>query len=203
LSAQTIGHISGGLVILSGIPYTVRVLQGKIRPVPSSWLLWTLIGLALLLSYKSSGAEENVWPAVFGFTNPVMITAAAIWRGGKWKKLESYEWACLVFGIGSLIMWWFVKQNHELSQWALVLAIAADIFAAIPTFIFFWHEPDGDRPIPWLLFAIGYFIAIFAIEEKTFANYVLPLYMTALALTLTTLLAIPRIKRRASIKEWI
>ena len=74
MSAQTIGLLSGSLVIISIIPYAIRVHQGKIRPVLTSWSLWSLIGLALLLTYRSAGAEDNIWPAVFGFTNPTLIT---------------------------------------------------------------------------------------------------------------------------------
>jgi hypothetical protein len=104
LSAQTIGLLSGGLVVLSIIPYSIRVYEGKIRPVPTSWSLWSLIGLALLLTYKSSGAGDNIWPAVFGFTNPTLITILAIRQHERWKKPKRYEWACLAFGIVSLVM---------------------------------------------------------------------------------------------------
>ncbi len=203
MSAQTIGFLSGGLVIASIIPYSIRVYEGKIRPVPTSWSLWSLIGLALLLTYKSSGADANVWPAVFGFTNPTFVAILSLWRREKWKKPEPYEWACLIFGVVSLGMWWFVRQQQELAQYALYIAMIADLCAWVPTAIFFKKEPEGDRPFAWLLFAIGYFLAIFAITERTFANYALPLYMTAGSTGSTLLLVIPRIKRRIPIREWI
>jgi hypothetical protein len=185
------------------IPYAIRVHQGKIRPVPTSWSLWSIIGLALLLTYRSSGAKANVWPAVFGFTNPTLITILSIYRGEKWKRPELHEWFCLAFGAVSLVTWWFVRQRQELSQYALYLAIVADLCAAIPTIVFFRREPDGDRPFAWFFYAIGYFIAIFAITERTFANYILPLYMTVGSLTATLLLVIPRIHRKIPLKEWI
>lgn len=203
MSAHTIGLISGGLVLLSIVPYAVRVYEGKIRPVPTSWSLWSVIGLALLLSYKSSGAEANVWPAVFGFTNPTLVTILSAWRGKEWAKPEWHEWICLVLGVISLLIWWFVRQSQDLSQWALFVAILADLCAAVPTFIFFRREPEGDRPFAWALFAVGYFLAVFAITERTFSNYVLPLYMTVGSSTATLLLAIPRIERQIPIKEWI
>ena len=71
VSHEEIGLLSGGLVFASILPYGYRTYQGKIRPVPTSWSLWALIGLALLLTYKSSGAVSNAWPALFGFINPL------------------------------------------------------------------------------------------------------------------------------------
>jgi hypothetical protein len=191
------------LVILSIIPYAIRVYEGKIRPVLTSWSLWSFIGLALLLSYRSSGADANVWPAVFGFTNPTLITIMSIWRGEKLKKPEVHDWLCFGFGVVSLLVWWFVRQSLDLSQYALYLAIVADLCAAIPTLIFFMKEPEGDRSFAWFLFAVAYFVAIFAIKDQTFANYVLPLYMTVGSLIATLLLVIPRIRCRVGLKEWI
>jgi hypothetical protein len=203
LSAQTWGYISGGLVILSGIPYIIRVYQGKIKPVPTSWSLWSFIGLALLLTYKSSGAEDNIWPVVFGFTNPTIIALLAIRQRNEWERLKPSDWACLIFGFISLIAWWFVRQRQELAQYALYLAMVADVCAWIPTAKFFKKNPSEDRPIPWLIFSIGYFLGIFAVPEQTFANYILPIYMTMGSFASTLLLAVPRIQHRISLKEWI
>lgn len=203
MSAETIGMISGILVLVNIFPYAFRVYEGKIHPVPTSWSLWSLIGLALLLTYKSSGAGANVWPAVFGFTNPLLITILAIRRKEHWKRPEPYEWACLIFGIVSLGMWVFVQGSRQLSTYALVLAIVADLFAAIPTAIFFVKHPLEDRPFAWGVYAFGYFLAIFAMPEKTFANYVLPLYMAAGSGSFALLLAIPRMKQGVPLKEWI
>lgn len=204
MNAQTIGLLSGGLVALSIVPYAFRVYEGKIRPVATSWLLWSLVGFALLLTYQSSGAKANVWPAVFGFTNPTVVVILSVWRRrGQWKKPEFHEKICFAFGFASLFVWFFVRQNQELSQYALYLAIATDLCAAVPTLIFFRQEPTGDRPFAWFLFAAGYFMAIFAITERTLANYILPLYMTVGATIATLFLVIPRIKRGIPIKEWI
>lgn len=203
LSAQVIGLVSGGLVVASIVPYAIRVYQGKIHPVPTSWLLWSFIGLALLLTYRSAGATENVWPAVFGFSNPTMIAIMAISKRERWKKPELHEWFCLVLGVVTLIAWWFVRQSQALSQWALLLAIVADLFAWGPTALFFWRHPEEDRPAAWFIFAVGYFITIFAITEHTLSNYILPLYMAAGSFTSTLLLSVPRIKRGIPLKEWI
>jgi hypothetical protein len=198
-----IGLLSGGLVLLSIIPYAIRTYDGKIRPVPTSWSLWSLIGLALLLTYRSAGANANVWPAVFGFTNPTIITILSIWRQEKWKKPNLAERLCFLFGIVSLVMWLFLRQSRELSQYALWVAITADLCAAIPTIKFVWTEPDRDRPFAWVLFGIGYFLAVFATPENTFANWGLPLYMTAVSLSVALPLALHRFRQNVPLREWV
>lgn len=190
------------MVFLSIIPYAIRTYEGKIQPVPTTWLLWSFIGLAVLLTYRSSGAEANVWPAVFGFVNPVVITILSIWKGSPWKKPSRAERFCLLVGMVSLLMWIFMRRNPHLAQYALDVAIAADICAAIPTIIFVWREPDRDRPFAWVLFAVGYFLAVFAIPENTFANWILPLYMTLVALVVAFPLALHRLRRHIPLRDW-
>lgn len=202
MSAQSIGAWSGALVFLSIVPYAIRTYEGKIQPVPTTWSLWSLIGLAVLLTYRSSGAEANAWPAVFGFVNPVLITILSVWRQSKWKRPTLTEQLCLLFGAGSLVMWIFMRQKPNLAQYALYVALAADICAAIPTIIFVWKEPDHDRPLAWVIFAIGYLLAVFAIQQDTFANWIVPLYMSVVALVVAFPLALYRVRRRVPLKHW-
>jgi cell division protein FtsW (lipid II flippase) len=202
MSAQSIGAWSGSLVFLSVIPYAIRTYEGKIQPVPTTWSLWSLIGLAVLLTYRSSGAEANLWPAVFGFVNPVLITTLSVWRHSKWKKPSFPERLCFLFGVVSLAMWIVMRQNPNLAQYALYVAMAADVCAAIPTIVFVWKEPEHDRPLAWVIFAIGYFLAIFAIPQDTLANWIVPLYMTLVALVVAFPLALYRLRARVPLKHW-
>ena len=203
MNPTTIGLLSGALVLLSIIPYAIRTYDGKIRPVPTSWSLWSLIGLAVLLTYRSAGASSNLWPAVFGFINPTLITIISISRHEKWQKPNLAERLCLLFGVTSLVLWFFLRQSRELSQLALGVAIAADLCAAIPTIKFVWSEPDRDRPLAWLLYGMGYFLALFAAPQNTFANWALPLYMTAISFSVALPLVLHRFRQHAPLREWL
>ncbi|MBI2097433.1 MAG: hypothetical protein HYT46_00645 [Candidatus Vogelbacteria bacterium] len=199
---EEIGLISGLLVTASVIPYAIRTYQNKIHPNLVSWSIWALLGLALLLTYHSSGATTNVWPAVFGFTNPLLITILAFWRGEK-KRPNKLEVACLIIGIASIIFWWFVQDAKQLAQYALYIAIVADAAAAIPTIAYVWQTPNGDRPFAWLLFGVGYGLALFAIEEHSFANYILPVYMTVGSSFVALPLVLHRLRERVPIAQWV
>ena len=203
MSLQAIGEWSGGLVFVSIIPYAIRTYERKIQPVVTTWSLWSLIGLAVLLTYRSSGAEANVWPAVFGFINPILITILSAWKHGEWKRLTLSERLCFLFGVASLTMWIFTRRDANLAQYALYVAIAADICAAIPTIIFVWKQPDRDRPLSWVVFAIGYFVAVFAIPEDTVANWILPVYMTVVSLVVAFPLVLYRLRQRTQLRHWV
>ncbi|OGN07306.1 MAG: hypothetical protein A3B86_00945 [Candidatus Yanofskybacteria bacterium RIFCSPHIGHO2_02_FULL_38_22b] len=197
--------LSGALVVVSVIPYAIRVYQGKIETQITSWVLWALIGFALLVTYKSSGAEANVWPAVFGFTNPFIVMMLTIKRLGRngWIKPDRIEAVCIAICVISLGLWLKLNQVKELVQYALYLAILADICSAIPTFKFVLRNPDKDRPFAWVAFAIAYGLAIFAITNHTPANYILPIWMVIGPLVIAFPMIRFRWHIRAPWKEWI
>lgn len=203
MSKELMGSISGALVVLSAVPYSVRVYQGKIKPHIISWGLWTLIGFSLLLTYKSSGAGANVWPAVFGFTNPLLVMILVIWRKGTGGKLSRLDALCLFLGLVALVMWWFMRADQSLAQYALYVSIIADACAAIPTFAAYYADPTQDRPFAWLIFAVGYGLAVFAVPEPTLANYILPIYMFLGASLIAVPLVLYRARNRVSLGEWI
>ena len=203
MNPEFFGLISGGLVILSVIPYAIRTHQGLIKPNITSWSLWAVIGLSILLTYKSSGAEANVWPAVFGFTNPLLIALLACKHRSEWTKPNDVDKTCLIISLVSLGTWAITRQEQDLVQFALYMAIVADAVAAIPTINLVWQKPESDRPFAWSLYAIGYGLSMLAITEHTFANWVLPLYMFFGGGSVAIMLAIHRVKIKAPWKEWV
>lgn len=226
MDPSLIGKISGGLVVISAIPYAIRTYQKKVTPNIVSWSLWSVIGLALLLTYDSSGANESIWPAIFGFTDPLIITILAIkagdyhfsfptridqetlrasWMAARetWKRLDRTEQACIIFGTAALVMWLFMRESKYLSQYALYVAIVADACAAIPTIVFLWNNPLEDRPFAWGLFSIGYGLAIFAVTEPIPSNYILPIYMWFGSLCITLPMMVYRVRNKIPVSEWV
>ena len=64
-------------------------------------------------------------------------------------------------------------------------------------------NPKKDKPLPWMLFAFGYGISIFAITNHTFSNYSLPVFMLVVPALVWWPLLKYRIKNNIPIKYWI
>ena len=198
------GLVSGILVFCSAIPYCIGIWQDRNTPQLISWGLWSFIGLVLLLTYKSSGAEDNIWPAVFGFTNPLIITMIALFRRNSEKgHMSIADWFCLGFGILAICIWAIIRDIKELAQIALYVAILADLFAAIPTARFVWKNPGEERPFAWGIYALAYGLALFAVPEVNFSNLALPIYMTTGSSFVALPLVIHRLRNKTPWRGWI
>ncbi len=202
MNIELIGKISGLLVLLSAIPYAVRVYQKKITPNIASWIIWSILGCAIYANYEASGATEDSLNApFFGMFNPLVITAIALFRG-QVKRLKWYDYLCLILGVGAIVIWYFFGENKEIATYALYLSIVGDVCGGIVTFIGVLKEPQDDRPLMWVLYAIGYGLAIFAIKEDTLPSLILPIYMVVTSTLISTPLIRYRIKKEIPFKEW-
>jgi hypothetical protein len=133
--------------------------------------------------------------------NPIAIALLAWWKGSR-EKLSASDKACLILGIISIIIWWHLKKEGATK--ALYIAIIADLCGAYPTAKLFSKKPWEDRPLMWILFAVGYALGIFAIpdNERTLTNYILPIYMVTMSSILSWLLVRYRLHVRDPFSEW-
>ncbi|MDO8469806.1 MAG: hypothetical protein Q7S84_02160 [bacterium] len=110
---------------------------------------------------------------------------------------------CFILGLVSLAGWLQFQGEQRLIQYALYTAIVADSCAAIPTIMFVWRFPLEDRPFAWLLFSVGYGLAIFSITEHHVSNYILPIYMALGSFFVSLPLVLERVKQRVVWREWL
>lgn len=201
---QFFGWLSAILVFGSVLPYAYRTWQGVVEPNITTWGLWSVIGLSLVLTYDSSGAGANLIPVIMMPLNPIVIVSLAIYRKkGHFEPFTKTEYACAALCITALGGWFFVRESQYLSQFALYLSLAADACAIIPTFFWILKNPERDRPAMWLMFSSGYLFALLAINEHTIANYALPLYMSGITAAVAWVLIQYRLKKKIHIREWI
>jgi len=101
------------------------------------------------------------------------------------------------------VFWYLTKQNPSLVQYALYLALFADLIGLIPIIAGVIKNPTIDRPAMWMVFSFGYFFSIFAISDSTFVNWMLPIFMVIIPSLVWIPLVSYRIKNKIPIKEWI
>lgn len=198
------GITSGLLVFISFIPYIKNVWQGNITPNLTTWIIWSFIGFVLLVTYKSIGSEESIYPVIFGFVNPVLVTLVMFFVAKKINRITLLEIICILFSVLAIILWYLASNNSNYFIYANYIAIIADLFAVIPTLKDYWKNPENDRPFSWILFSFAYFLLIFSIKnEQEISSYVLPVYMSFMSLLVAIPLVIFCVKNKTKLKDWI
>lgn len=183
------GGLSALLIGVSGLHYMRGIYTGTVpRPVRSTWGIWAVLGLLLLMSYSGSGAgiDTTLLAAWMGFINPVVIFCLALKYGTfEWKKLDT---ACVTVCVISLIIW---QQTNDPFLGLLGLLVT-DAMGAIPQIRASWQQPDDEPIFPWAMFSLGSAVNLLAIRDWTLQQSLYPLYMT----TASALIVIPLLLRR-------
>jgi len=170
------------LIILSAIisiggsyAYIKDTLAGKTQPNKVSWFLWALAPLIGTGAAISAQADFWVTSRIFlaGFL-PVLVFIASFVNKKSYWKITSFDIACGIFSFMALITW-LVMESFQL---AILLAVIADGFAALPTIRKAWKFPSTETGLTYIAAFIGTLlvlpsIPVWNIENSAFQIYLL------------------------------
>lgn len=182
-----IGAGAGLIGLLAFIPYSISTVRGITKPNCATWLIWTLVGGLLAVSFASEGDIHAIWVPICYFIGPLLITILSLRYGHtSWNKLDTI---CVIAAIISLIPW-FLAKNAILT---LLINVLIDSTGAIPTLVKTYHEPETEDFTAWLFFLIANTFNLFAITKWNLAD-IYPVYLFILSAVMIGLIYKDKIK---------
>ena len=169
---ESLGIIAGLLSFFAYIPYIIDIIKGKTKPSRSSWWIWSLVGLIILISYHSVGAQNTIWIPLVFFICPLFIAILTI-KHGEGHSLNLLDKICLIGALAGVILWFFLHSAYL----ALIINIAVDCLGYITTIRKTLKNPSSESKITWILFLFGSILNVFAIEKFGFSIAFYPVYM--------------------------
>ena len=108
-----------------------------------------------------------------GFVPPTILIASFVNKKGYWKTTK-FDYFCGLFSVIALVLWLVAN----LPVYAILLAVIADFFAAIPTIKKSWTNPESETGIAYVLSFISVLvilptIKVFDIQNTAFQIYLL------------------------------
>lgn len=207
---ERLSMLSGLLILGSNIPYALRIWQGKINPSITTWILYTAIGFTMLTTFDSAFYEgeeigEKLTEEIFvisGFLDSLIILILISKKQNKQKvPFPTKEKALMISVFIVLIIWLFLKNYQELIIYTYFLAILLEILASEPQLTKNFRKPKEDRPIPWLIYSVGYILPATFLEN--IAQVIMPVIMSTIYVFMALPLIHYRIKNKIPFKDWI
>lgn len=184
-----LAFVGAALVVLSGVPYAIDIIRGKSRPNVVSWFTWTL-----LISVGAFGAlaahETKTAIITFGDVAQVGMILLLGLRFG-YAKFSRFDGFCQVAALGGLALW-LVFDSPIL---AIILGIAVDFIAAIPTFRHSWIKPSEETWQTYTISGFGAIIGLGSLTSYSLAALAYPTYLFLLGFSLAGTIIISRKKK--------
>lgn len=139
--------LSSVIFIYGGSKYIIDTIRGNTKPNKVSWIMWGLTAFIGSVVALYSGAD--IWPTVrvllSALLSAVVLPIAFINPKSYWK-LTRFDVICGILSFFALLFWLLL----DLLLLSIVLASIANLFAALPTIIKAWKNPETETAITYL-----------------------------------------------------
>lgn len=180
------GKIAGLVSLLGFIPYIIATLKGRNRPNRATWIIWTVVGVALLASYRAAGATDAIWVTVANVIAFGAVVIVSIKHGeGGWNF---FDVGCLVGAAGGFGLWWYFESPLP----TLYISIVIDLIGALPTLKKSYINPAGEDRLTWTLFWAANTLNLVAVSQWNFAMAAYPIYLFLISGTMVLILYVRR-----------
>ncbi|MGJ9411825.1 hypothetical protein ACHAAC_03865 [Aeromicrobium sp. CF4.19] len=162
-------------------------VQGRTRPNRVSWFLWGAVPVVGFLAQVDEGVGL---PAVLTLSigvGPLMVFVASFVNPLSVWRLTPFDLWCGSLAVVAVVVW----QGLGDASTAILLAVAADAAAAVPTIRKAWRTPASEKSAVYVLSGVNGTIALLTIQDWTPATYAFPVYVVCLTTILTVLILRP------------
>ena len=171
------------LSMVGAIIYVKGILQGKVKPNIVTWGLWAAAPLLAVAAQIDEGAglrAVHTFSTAFG---PMLIIAAALIKRNAFAKIKKSDFVFGALAITGLVLWQITGDGYL----AIIFAIAADGFAAIPTIVKLYREPKTENGSIFGFGILAAIITLLTISDWRFEEFGFTLYI----LLITVIMFLP------------
>ena len=156
---ELLGLVATLIALVSFIFYFRGILAGTTKPHAFSWLVW---GVLTSIGFFGQYAGHGGWGAwaTGGDALGCLIVAAYAARYGL-REIAKSDWLSLA-GAGFALFLWYLTSNPLA---AIILVAFIDACGFWPTFRKSYLKPNQETLTTYLLSAVKYSIALFALDQ--------------------------------------
>jgi len=161
------------LALYGDLIYLIGTIKGRTKPNKVTWFFWALAPLIAFAAEIQKGVGLVSLMTFFaGFAPLIIFIASFINKKSHWKlhKIDYFYGGLALLGI---ILWQITGEGNI----AIFFSILADGFAAVPTVIKSYFNPESENSMAYSLPAINAGIALLTIKIWNFAHWGFPIYI--------------------------
>jgi hypothetical protein len=159
--------------LLAASVYIRSMFKGQTKPNRVTWLMWSIAPFIATAASVSNGVGLAVIPVFMSGFSPFLIFAASFFSKKSYWTLSSFDYLCGVLS-GFAIALWYATTDPNL---AILFAIVSDAFAAVPTLLKGWRNPETESLWPYIVGVFSPLTSFFVASTWEFSELAFPAYL--------------------------
>lgn len=163
-----IAVIASVLAFIGNISYLRDVMRGIVRPHPYTWFIWSIVSMTTFFGGLVKGAGIGALPTGIAeaFTLAIFIVSLRELVGGRLGQIRKSDHYFLAAALVGLIPWALTKDPTI----SVVIVVAIDIIAFIPTLQKTWAHPETERPALYSMNVLRHVLTLFSLGAYNIAT---------------------------------
>lgn len=172
------------LSFYGSLKYLIDTVNGKAKPNRISWFFWALAPLIAFFAEIQKGVGlQSLMTFSVGF-NPLLIFIASFFNKKSYWKLQKFDYFYGALALVGIVLWQITGEGNI----AILFSILADGFAAIPTVIKSFSEPESESTSVYLFSMLNAGITLLTIKIWNFAHWGFPAYIFLICIIIYSLI---------------
>lgn len=176
--------------LAGGAGYAFDTLRGRAQPNRVSWTLWALAPLIGFAAELRDGAGLVSVMTLALSLGPVLVVIASFIGHRAYYKLGPFDVACGACSLLALVLWAITREGSV----AVVLSIAADLLAGVPTLVKAYRKPETEVCWPFLTGVVSAALTLLTIRHWNLSSAGFPIYILLLTGALSVLIGFPSLR---------
>lgn len=133
------------LAIVGNISYLKDIFNGRVKPHPYTWFIWSIVSMTTFFGGLVKGAGIGALPTGIaeGFTIIIFLFSLKHLFAGKAGHIRAIDNYFLAIALLGLIPWALTKDPTI----SVVIVVAMDVVAFMPTLRKTWMHPKTEKPL--------------------------------------------------------
>lgn len=158
---EIVSLVAIALALFAYVPYYRDIFKGTTKPHVYSWGLWSLSGSLLVALQFVGGAGPAAWVTATGTLLCFGVFLLSL-KGGK-RHITKLDTAMATLSLAAIVFWLIADQPIV----SMLLLIASDILAFIPTVRKSWINPYSETLLTYVVHTIRYTLTLLAVQDYT------------------------------------
>ena len=180
--------LSAGLSLVGSLRYATATLRGRARPNLVTFSLWAAAPLIAFFAQLDAGVGRPAVLTLAAGVGPLIVAVSGVLSRHARARLGPFDGACGLLALVALGVWLGLGE----APLAVLVAVAADGIAALPTLAKAWREPDSENAGFYGLVAVGAAVTLLTVTSGDPAAWAFAAYALALCTLLVGVIAVRR-----------